>query len=33
MKGLGILAAENAVSSALGVVRDTVNTGFGLKLL
>lgn len=33
VKGLGVLAVENAVNSALGVVRDAVNTGFGIELL
>jgi hypothetical protein len=33
VKGLGILAVENAVNAALGVVRDTVNTATGLMLL
>lgn len=33
VKGLGLLAVENAVNSALGVVRDTVNTAFGMRLI
>lgn len=33
VQGLGILAVENAVNSAVGAVRDTVNTAAGINLL
>jgi hypothetical protein len=33
VNGLGILAVENAVNAALGVVRDTVNAATGFVLL
>ena len=32
-KGMGILAVENAINEALGVVRDTVNNVAGVALL
>lgn len=33
LEGLGIIAVENAINAALKVVRDTVNTAIGWKLL
>ncbi len=33
LEGLGLLAVENAVNAALDVVRDTVNTALGFRLL
>lgn len=33
VKGMGIVAVENAVNAALGVVRDTVNGAVGVELL
>jgi hypothetical protein len=33
VKGIGLLAAENAVNAALGAVRDTVNGAIGFALL
>lgn len=33
LEGLGVLAVENAINAAIGVVRDTVNTALGFRLL
>ncbi len=33
VKGLGLLAAENAINAALGAVRDTVNGAIGVAHL
>jgi hypothetical protein len=33
IEGLGVLAAEQAINAALGVVRDTVNTALRFPLL
>ena len=32
-KGLGLLAAEQAINAALKVVKDTVNTALGFRLI
>jgi hypothetical protein len=33
IEGLGLLAVENAINDALKLVRDTVNTALGFKLI
>jgi hypothetical protein len=33
VRGIGLLAAENAINAALGAVRDTVNRAIGFALL
>lgn len=33
VRGLGVLAVENAVNAAIGAVRDMVNTALGFRLL
>ena len=33
VKGLGLLAVENAINAALGAVKETLNRAFGVALL